>query len=74
MEANMRTNIEIDDELLAEVMKNSGAKTKREAVDASLRTVRRLQRQGDAIRKLRGIGWEGDLEASRLGRTFEAEP
>jgi len=73
MEANMRTNIEIDDELLAEVMKNSGAKTKREAVDASLRTARRLQRQGDAIRKLRGIGWEGDLEAIRLDHVGEAE-
>ena len=70
----MRTNIEIDDELLAEVMKNSGAKTKREAVDASLRTARRLQRQGEAIRKLRGIGWDGDLEVSRLSRAFEAEP
>ncbi len=69
----MRTNIEIDDELLAEVMKHSGAKTKREAVDASLRTARRLQRQGDAIRKLRGIGWDGDLEASRLSRTLEVE-
>jgi Arc/MetJ family transcription regulator len=69
----MRTNIEIDDELLAEVMKHSGAKTKREAVDTSLRTVRRLQRQGDAIRKLRGIGWDGDLEASRLSRTLEVE-
>jgi Arc/MetJ family transcription regulator len=69
MEATMRTNIEIDDELLAEVMKNSGAKTKREAVDASLRTARRLLRQGDAIRGLRGIGqWEGDLEQSRLSR------
>jgi Arc/MetJ family transcription regulator len=73
MEAIMRTNIEIDDKLLAEVMKNSGAKTKREAVDASLRTARRLQQQGDAIRKLRGIGWDGDLEGMRLDRTVEAE-
>jgi len=70
----MRTNIEIDDKLLHRVMKNSGAKTKREAVDASLRVALRLQEQGDAIRKLRGIGWEGDLDTSRLGRGLDVEP
>jgi len=67
----MRTNIEIDDKLLARFMKKSGAKTKREAVDTSLRTALRLREQGDAIRSLRGIGWDGDLEASRLGRVLE---
>jgi Arc/MetJ family transcription regulator len=67
----MRTNIEIDDELLAEVMERSGAKTKREAVDASLRVALRLQQQGDTIRSLRGIGWDGDLEESRASREFE---
>jgi Arc/MetJ family transcription regulator len=67
----MRTNIEIDDELLAQVMKRSGAKTKREVVDASLRVALRLQKQGDTIRSLRGIGWEGDLEESRSSRKFE---
>jgi Arc/MetJ family transcription regulator len=70
----MRTNIEIDDELLKQVMKRSGAKTKRAAVDASLRIALRLQRQGDAIRSLRGIGeWEGDLERSRLSKIHELE-
>jgi len=54
------------------VMKHSGAKTKREAVDTSLRTALRLQRQ-EGIRKLRGIGqWEGDLEQSRLSRFTES--
>ena len=61
----MRTNIDIDDELLAEVMKRAGLRTKREAVDYALRKALRLQRQAD-IRSLRGIGWEGDLEAMRL--------
>jgi Arc/MetJ family transcription regulator len=69
----MRTNIEIDDKLLAKYMKKSGAKTKREAVDTSLRTALRLQEQGDAILSLRGIGWEGDLEASRLNRVLEPQ-
>jgi Arc/MetJ family transcription regulator len=67
----MRTNIEIDDKLLRLVMKNSGAKTKREAVDASLRVALRLQKQ-EGLRKLRGIGqWEGDLEQSRLSKHVE---
>ncbi len=69
----MRTNIEIDDVLMKQVMKGSGARTKREAVDTSLRIALRLQKQGDAIRSLRGIGWDGDLEASRLGRVLEPE-
>ena len=69
----MRTNIEIDDKLMKQVMKRSGAKTKREAVDTSLRIALRLQKQGDAIRSLRGIGWDGDLEALRLNRVFEPE-
>jgi Arc/MetJ family transcription regulator len=69
----MRTNIEIDDELLEQVMKKSGAKTKREAVDSSLRIALRLQKQGEAIRSLRGIGWDGDLEAMRTSRFTESE-
>ncbi len=65
----MRTNIEIDDELLRDVMRKTGAKTKREAVEQSLRTALRLKEQAEAVRGLRGIGvWEGDLEKSRLSR------
>lgn len=60
----MRTNIVIDDKLMAEAMTASGAKTKRETVEAALRTLVRLKRQGEVL-KLRGIGWEGDLEAMR---------
>lgn len=61
----MRTNIVIDDKLMAEAMALSGSKTKREAVDAGLRTLVRLKRQTEIL-KLRGIGWQGDLEAMRL--------
>ena len=65
----MRTNIEIDDDVLREVRKLTGARTKREAVDFALRELvaryRRLE-----ILKLRGkVRWEGDLETSRLGRS-----
>lgn len=60
----MRTNIVIDDKLMAEAMAVSGAKSKRETVEAGLRTLVRLKRQSEIL-KLRGIGWEGDLEAMR---------
>jgi Arc/MetJ family transcription regulator len=61
----MRTNIVIDDELIAEAMKASGSRTKREAVELGLRTLLRLSRQG-AIRQLRGkLDWQGDLDAMR---------
>ncbi|HXF74412.1 MAG TPA: type II toxin-antitoxin system VapB family antitoxin [Actinomycetota bacterium] len=64
----MRTNIDIDPEILREVQRLTGARTKREAVDLALRElVGRYRRAG--ILKLRGkVRWEGDLEASRLGR------
>ncbi len=61
----MRTNVEIDDELMADAMRMGGLSTKRETVDAALKTYVRLAAQGEA-RNLWGIGWEGDLEAMRL--------
>ena len=64
----MRTNIDIDDELMKRAMKSSGARTKRAAVEAGLRLLVQVKAQA-GIRRLRGkIRWEGDLEASRLGR------
>jgi Arc/MetJ family transcription regulator len=63
----VRTNIEIDDDLLAEAMGATGSAIKRATVDEALRTVVRLFRQKKAIEELRGIGWEGDLDAMREG-------
>ena len=61
----MRTNIVIDDELMADAMQASGAKTKRETVELGLKTLLRLRRQAD-IRRYRGkLAWTGDLDASR---------
>jgi Arc/MetJ family transcription regulator len=61
----MRTNIVIDDDLMAKAMKASGAKTKREAVEEALRTMIRLRGQQEIL-KLRGkINWVGDLDAMR---------
>lgn len=61
----MRTNIVIDEKLMADALKVSGAKTKREAVELGLRTLLQLGRQSE-VRRLRGkVAWRGDLEAMR---------
>jgi Arc/MetJ family transcription regulator len=63
----MRTNIDIDDQLMREAMRSSGKQTKRATVEAGLRLLVQTRAQAK-IRRLRGkIQWEGDLEASRLG-------
>ena len=67
----MRTNIEIDDALLAEAMALTGEPTKRATVEAALRAMVRLKRQKQAGMNLAGIGWEGDLDAMREGRIPE---
>ncbi|MEO6805260.1 MAG: type II toxin-antitoxin system VapB family antitoxin [Edaphobacter sp.] len=64
----MRTNIELDDELVSQAMKHSGAPTKKAVVEAGLRLLVKTHSQ-TAIRRLRGkVKWEGDLDQSRLGR------
>lgn len=64
----MRTNIVIDDKLMADALKASGYTTKKEAVEQGLKLlVRRSQQQ--KIRKLRGkVKWEGNLDEMRGGR------
>lgn len=60
----MRTNIDIDDDLMRAAMAATGKKTKKETVEAALRlAIRRQQIAG--LLELRGMGWEGDLEAMR---------
>ena len=64
----MRTNIEIDDKLMKDALRASGAKTKREAVELGLKTLVQLRSQEKA-RALRGkIHWEGNLTAMRTDR------
>lgn len=61
----MRTNIVIDEKLMAEAIKASGARTKREAVELGLKTLIRLKQQ-ERIRGYRGkLRWGGDLEKMR---------
>ena len=61
----VRTNSEIDDDLLDDAMKVSGLATKRETVAAGLRLLVQLKRQ-QGIRSYRGkLRWEGNLERMR---------
>lgn len=64
----MRTNIVIDDQLMAEALKASGLQTKKEAVEAGLRALIKQRKQED-IRALRGkLRWEGDLDEMRTNK------
>jgi Arc/MetJ family transcription regulator len=60
-----RTNIELDDALIAEVMRRYGVGTKREAVDLALRRLVGLPLTQEFLRSLRGVGWGGDLDELR---------
>jgi Arc/MetJ family transcription regulator len=64
----MRTNIVIDDKLMADALKATGLQTKKEAVEEGLKALIRLRKQAD-IRSLRGnLKWEGDLEDMRASK------
>ncbi|MFI0843677.1 type II toxin-antitoxin system VapB family antitoxin [Mesorhizobium sp. IMUNJ 23232] len=62
----MRTNIEIDDKLLSEVMALTGAKTKKQAIHEALLDQLKRRRAIEGFMSLRGkIEWEGDIDAMR---------
>lgn len=58
-----RTNIEIDDQLIQDVMARYGFRTKRETVDYALRRLARRPLTSEEFLSLEGAGWSGDLEA-----------
>jgi Arc/MetJ family transcription regulator len=61
----MRTNIVIDDKLMADALKATGARSKREVVEMGLRTLIQLKHQ-ERIRGFRGkLKWTDDLERMR---------
>ena len=65
----MRTNIDIDDELMRQALLASGHTTKRGVVEEALCLLVRLKSQEDIL-ALRGrIDWQGDLAASRKSRS-----
>jgi Arc/MetJ family transcription regulator len=60
-----RTNIELDDRLVAEVMRRYDLSTKREAVDFALRRLVGPVMDREEMLRLEGSGWDGDLERLR---------
>ena len=64
----MRTNIEINDELIEKALNLSGLKTKRAAVEAGLRMLIRVKEQEEILKLPGKVRWEGDLDESRQGR------
>ena len=65
-----RTNLDIDERACALVMRRYGLSTKRDAVNFALRELA-AELSVDEARRLRGSGWEGDLEQIRTARAAE---
>lgn len=64
-----RTNIVIDDELIARVMELTGARSKREVVDIALRRLADQASTFRALREMRGRApWDGDIDRWRRDR------
>lgn len=56
----MRTNIVLDDELVAEAMKLAGVNTKRETIDVALRNFVSTRRQ----RRIADLAGQGHIDAN----------
>lgn len=64
----MRTNIVLDDQLLAEAQRVTGIKTKKGVVEEALKLLLRMKQQ-ESVKAWRGkLTWEGDLDAMRMDR------
>ena len=61
----MRTNIEIDDKLIAKAMKALKVSTKKEAVNVALQRVVAKDAQRDVLQLLGQIQWRGNLDDMR---------
>jgi Arc/MetJ family transcription regulator len=64
----MRTNIDIDETLLAEAQRVCGLATKEQMVEEALRLMIRLRRQKEVGAAFGKYRWRGNLAASRSGR------
>lgn len=60
-----RTNIDIDEDLVREVMRRFDLATKKDAVDLALRRLVGVPLTKEFLHGLKGAGWSGDLDAMR---------
>lgn len=64
----MRTNVVIDDNLMASALKASGLKTKKGAIEEGLKLLVQVQSQ-KAIKNFRGkLKWSGNLDEMRIDK------
>jgi len=64
-----RTNIDLDDDACRAVMERYHLSTKRDAVNFALRNLATEPLDLEVARRLRGSGWDGDLDQLRTSRT-----
>ena len=64
----MRTNIEIDDDLIRRAMHLAGLRTKRAVVEAGLQALIRLKEQEEILSLAGKVRWDGNLDESRQAR------
>ncbi|MCH2244791.1 MAG: type II toxin-antitoxin system VapB family antitoxin [Crocosphaera sp.] len=58
----MKTNIIIDEQLIADALKVTGLNTKKEVIEMGLKTLIDFKKQ-EQIKQFKGkLKWEGDLE------------
>ena len=76
----MRTNIDIDDGLMAEAMKAGPYKTKKDAVEAGLKLLARQVAYREILKWRGRLDWQGDehidwtAPATPVGSRVAAEP
>ena len=69
----MRTNVVIDDELMAAALESTGLKTKKAVIEEALPTLVQLKAQ-EGTRSLRGkLQWQGNLSVMREGRFVDVD-
>ena len=67
----MRTNIDIDDDLLSKAQEATGLTTKKATVEEGLRLLVRLREQEEILRLAGKVRWQGNLDESRESRVAE---
>ena len=63
-----RTNVVLDDHLIAQCKKATGIKTRRALIDHALRELLRHEGQRKILELKGSVKWEGDLGEWRRGR------
>ena len=69
----MRTNIDIDDDLLEAAKIALGTDTKKSTVEAALELAVKRHRMRGALELFGAVEWEGDLFESRRNRFTQAD-